>query len=221
MRTVLLIRHGHVEGLAPERFRGRWDLPLTPLGRRQAQATADYVRQRWPQTRAVFASPLARCQDTATAIAAALGLRLETVVGLVDLDYGACQGLTRDEAAARWPLLVARWLVKPHRVQFPGGESLFAMASRAGQALTSCLDTAPPDGTIALVAHDSVNRALLCQVLGMTLSEYWRLRQDPCCVNVIEAGTAFRLALMNATDHLVGVADQVPGGVGAASGTVP
>lgn len=210
MRTVLLIRHGHVDGLAPERFRGRWDLPLTPLGQRQALVVAEYVRQRWPQTQAVFASPLARCRDTATAIAMALGLRMETVAGLVDLDYGICQGLTRDEAAAHWPSLVARWFVKPHRVQFPGGESLFAMAARAGQTLTSCLNTAPPDGTIALVAHDSVNRALLCQILGMTLSNYWRLRQDPCCVNVIEAGVTFRLALMNATDHLAGMTDQAP-----------
>ena len=55
----------------------------------------------------------------------------------------------------------------------------------------------------------------------MTLSEYWRLRQDPCCVNVIEAGMAFRLALMNATDHLAGLANQVPGGMGATSDPVP
>ncbi|MGH7043976.1 MAG: histidine phosphatase family protein, partial [Acetobacteraceae bacterium] len=60
MPTVLLIRHGHVEGIAPERFRGRWDLPLTALGRGQAQAVAAYLRQRWPEARAVYASPLSR-----------------------------------------------------------------------------------------------------------------------------------------------------------------
>lgn len=211
MPTVLLIRHGHVEGIAPERFRGRWDLPLTPLGRDQAQAVAAHLRQRWPGARAVYASPLARCRDTAAAIATALGLGVQTVEGLADLDYGAWQGLTRAEAATRWPDLVDRWFIAPHRVRIPGGESLLDLTARASRALAACLDAVPGDATIALVAHDSVNQVLLCEVLGLSLARSWRLRQDPCCVNVIEAGAEFRVALLNGTDHLAGVTAQAAG----------
>jgi phosphoserine phosphatase len=37
---ILLIRHGHVEGIEPQRFRGRAELPLTTLGRAEAAAVA-------------------------------------------------------------------------------------------------------------------------------------------------------------------------------------
>jgi len=36
MTKVLLIRHGYVEGIKSERFRGRADLELTGRGQREA-----------------------------------------------------------------------------------------------------------------------------------------------------------------------------------------
>ena len=40
MTKILLTRHGHVEGIKPERFRGRAPLELTEQGRVQAAAVA-------------------------------------------------------------------------------------------------------------------------------------------------------------------------------------
>ena len=40
--------------------------------------------------------------------------------------------------------------------------------------------------TVVLVGHDSVNRALLLQLLDQPLSAYWKLAQDPCCLNEID-----------------------------------
>ena len=47
-----------------------------------------------------------------------------------------------------------------------------------------------PDETIVLVGHDSVNRALLLQLLEQPLSAYWRLAQEPCCLNEIDVAAA-------------------------------
>jgi len=44
MSKILLIRHGHVEGIKPERFRGRAPLELTEQGREQFRA---FVRELW------------------------------------------------------------------------------------------------------------------------------------------------------------------------------
>jgi probable phosphoglycerate mutase len=58
-----------------------------------------------------------------------------------------------------------------------------------------------------LVGHDSVNRALLLELLEQPLSAYWRLAQEPCCINEIdvnEAGT--RVRSINETQHLDAVA---------------
>jgi len=40
MTKILLTRHGHVEGITPERFRGRQQLALTERGRAEARALA-------------------------------------------------------------------------------------------------------------------------------------------------------------------------------------
>ena len=57
--------------------------------------------------------------------------------------------------------------------------------ARAANALRLVL-ARHPDDTIVLVGHDSVNRALLMQLLDQPLSAYWRLAQSPCCLNEID-----------------------------------
>jgi len=47
MTKIILVRHGHVEGITPERFRGRADLELTQQGRRQAEDTAARIKASW------------------------------------------------------------------------------------------------------------------------------------------------------------------------------
>ena len=73
MTKIILVRHGHVEGIAPERFRGHANLPLTAEGRRQAEATARRIRASWTPA-AVYTSPLSRCRTTAAAIGKPFGL---------------------------------------------------------------------------------------------------------------------------------------------------
>ena len=67
MTKLLLVRHGHVEGILPERFRGRADLNLTAEGRRQAEATAQRIPRSWKPA-GLYSSPMGRCIATATAI---------------------------------------------------------------------------------------------------------------------------------------------------------
>ena len=67
---VILVRHGHVEGISPARFRGRRDVDLSELGMRQAHATARRIAKEWRPLQ-VYSSPLKRCTQTAAEIAAA------------------------------------------------------------------------------------------------------------------------------------------------------
>jgi probable phosphoglycerate mutase len=54
-----------------------------------------------------------------------------------------------------------------------------------------------------LIGHDSVNRALLLQLLDQPLCAYWRLAQSPCCINQIEIrGTEITVQRINDTAHL-------------------
>jgi phosphoserine phosphatase len=201
MTRIILVRHGHVDWIAPERFRGRAELALSELGRRQAQAAARYIAAT-SQPDAVYTSPLGRCRDTAAAIAARFRLEPQPMDGLLDIDYGQWQGLTRDEAHARWPDETETWFRAPHLATIPGGETLAALLSRATGALRDTLRR-HRDGTVVLVGHDSVNRILLLFALELPLSRYWHLRQEPCAVNEIffEDGS-FVIRSINETQHL-------------------
>ena len=57
MTKLILTRHGHVEGIAPERFRGRMELALTEEGREDARRTAAFIARTWTPA-AVYALSL-------------------------------------------------------------------------------------------------------------------------------------------------------------------
>jgi phosphoserine phosphatase len=201
MTTIILVRHGHVPGISPERFRGRSELALTPQGRRQAELTALRISTGWKPS-AIYVSPLSRCQDTGAAIGRPLGLVPTPLDGLADIDYGQWQGLTPDEARTRWPQQVDLWYRMPDQAEIPGGETLAQVRARVMDALhTVCArhDTE----TVVLVSHDSINRVLLLHALNASLSHYWRIRQHPCAINEIEFGdSGFVIVSVNQTDHL-------------------
>jgi probable phosphoglycerate mutase len=121
---------------------------------------------------------------------------------LIDIDYGAWQGRTCAEIEQSEAKLYAAWRTTPHLVRFPQGDSLQDLAARAANALRHAL-ARHPDETVVLVAHDSVNRALLLQLLEQPLSAYWRLAQAPCCINEIEVADGWAQVLRtNETAHL-------------------
>ena len=206
MTKIVLTRHGHVDGIDPPRFRGRMDLPLTELGKKQAKALAARIAQTWKPI-IVYASPLSRCVDTGTAVAQACGIALETVPDLIDLDYGAWQWRTYEDVAASEPAAFAAWMATPHLPRFPSGESLQDIVARSANALRMALARHPLDtDCVVMVGHDTINRALLLQLADQPLSAYWRLKQGPCCLNEIEiASGRISLHAINETHHLHGL----------------
>lgn len=197
----ILVRHGQTEWNRVERFRGRADVPLNDVGLAQAAAVGRRIAAEW-QPAAVYSSPLGRAMATAQAIAAHFELPVSPLAGLADIHYGAWQGLTPEEARARWPDLVHAWYTTPATVQVPGGESLADLRQRAMVAIHE-LAARHVGQTIALVSHTVVNRVILLAVLGLGNDRFWRLRQDTCAINVFEAeGGDFTLVTLNDTCHL-------------------
>jgi phosphoserine phosphatase len=202
MTRIILVRHGHVEGISPERFRGRRDVELSELGVRQARATALRIAAQWKPVTA-YSSPLKRCVQTAEPIAAACGIASVVLADLNDVHYGDWEWCTHDAVRAQWPALYERWLTAPHLVRFPNGESLQEVAARVANVLRLTLERHRRQ-TVVVVGHSVGNRALLLQTLDQALSAYWRLGQDPCALSEIEvlerSTTVHRL---NETHHLL------------------
>lgn len=201
MTKILLTRHGHVDGIMPERFRGREPLALTARGRAEATAVAQRIAGAW-RPRCVYTSPLGRCVETAAAIAKACGITVQTCDDLNDIDYGGWQFKTFADAKAQDPALFAAWFATPHLVRFPNGETLQDLAARVADAVRMVL-ARHADETVVLVGHDSVNRALLLGFLDLPVSAYWRIAQEPCCLNEIDAGAGKAcIKRLNETLHL-------------------
>lgn len=201
MTRILLVRHGHVEGIDPVRFRGRAEIALTDLGRRQVAATAERIAAYWRPS-VIYTSPMGRCVTTARSIAASTGCAVTAMDRLNDLDYGQWQWKPHAEVRVASPALFDRWFSAPESVRFPDGESLQDLLGRAAEALRQLIDNHPHE-TIVVVGHDSVNRAILMQVLQQSPATYWRLVQSPCGLSEIEVDHEHaRVVRMNETAHV-------------------
>jgi len=205
LTKILLTRHGHVEGIKPERFRGREPLPLTARGHAEAAAVARRIAGAFRPSH-IYTSPMTRCIETAAAIAKACGIAAKTCDDIDDIDYGAWQFKTFADAKAQNPQLFAAWFATPHLVRFANGEALQDVAARVADAVRMVL-ARHPDETVVLVGHDTVNRVLLLQFVDLPLSAYWRIDQAPCCLNEIDAvGDKVCIRRINETQHLDAIA---------------
>ena len=82
----------------------------------------------------------------------------------------------------------------------PGGESLQQVLDRAWPALVRAMEGLGDDDTLLIVAHDAVNRVLLCRILGLPLSRLWSFRQAPTTINLLEGPNADRLEVVRLND---------------------
>ncbi len=198
---IILVRHGRTAWNKEPHFRGRKEIPLDAMGRRQAEATARRIAAQWP-VEAVYSSPMGRAQETAAAIALQLGLSVQTDEALLDMDFGEWQGKTAQEVARLWPKELRLWEEAPGQVRIPGGESLDDVRARVHEGLHRWLK-AHHGHWIVAVGHAVVNRVMLLDVLGLENDAFWRIAQRNCAINIIaDTGKILQVALMNDISHL-------------------
>ena len=136
MTTLLLVRHGETDWNRESRFQGHADPPLNELGREHARELAEALAADPPA--AVYTSPLRRAYDTAAIVADRLGLRLEAVEALREIDVGEWMGLTRAEVEQRYPNDYRRWIGFGQGWQH--GETYEELAERVAPALLAIAD---------------------------------------------------------------------------------
>ena len=195
---LLLARHGETAWNAEGRYQGQSDIPLSEVGEKQARALGERLRA-VPVTRAV-ASPLGRARRTAEF---ALGDRsgmLTTDAGLMEIAHGTWEGLLASEIRARDPDRLQAWRDTPHEVLMPEGESLQHVFDRAWPALSRAAEGLGDDDTLLLVAHDAVNRVLLCHVLGIPFGRLWTFRQAPTTLNLLQGPSVDALEVVRLND---------------------
>ncbi|MCL5951239.1 MAG: histidine phosphatase family protein [Chloroflexi bacterium] len=196
----ILVRHGQTEWNKNERFRGRADIPLNETGVAQAQQVA--TRLIGEKIDAIYSSPLRRALRTAQPIAENHRLAVQPLDGLNDVDEGALEGLTIEEARQDFPKVVDDWLNAPGHVKFPKGESLKTVRIRVEKTLTD-LAALHPDQTLVLVSHRVTSGVILCHVIGLDLDSYWNIELDNASMSRFETRRGgYVVTLINDTNHL-------------------
>ena len=160
---VVIIRHGQSQGNAEGRFGGHTDTPLSPRGRRQAQATAKALAAE--KFDAIYSSDLPRAIETASPLAKLTGVKLETTEALRERSVGVMEGLTFEEAAEEHPEQYQALLRRDFEHVLAGGESYRQTLDRASRMLDDAIEQ-HAGGRIALFAHTGTICILILHLMG-------------------------------------------------------
>jgi alpha-ribazole phosphatase len=197
VRRLLLARHGQSVSNAVRRFQGAQDVPLSPLGIRQAEALGLAVGRR--PIAHVYASPLERARRTAEIALTGLDLPITTVDDLRELSLGEWEGCTVEEIRTRPGDPYAQWVRDPVQCLPPAGEPLADVQARVLRVVERITAAHPNGDDVLIVSHGGVISALLAHWLGLPLSSIWRIAVANCSLSEISPP---RVVSVNETGHL-------------------
>jgi probable phosphomutase (TIGR03848 family) len=199
MPIILLIRHGENDYVKKGRLAGRQPgIHLNDTGRKQAQALAENIIQRFDKTavKAIYSSPLERTMETAQPIAASLGMEIITRPGLLETDYGEWQdkklkGLSRLKI---WRLVQNF----PSLMRFPGGETFAETQMRICQEIESLCKAHDPKDIILCITHADPIKLAVAHYLGLHLDMFQRMSVSPGSISALHISESFaRLLTLN------------------------
>ncbi len=212
---LLLVRHGETDWNKEGRFQGQIDIPLNAHGASQAKAAREFLSPVAIQR--AYSSTMARPRQTAEVILERHpGVPLTTTTGLMEIGHGRWEGCLEQEIATTWPELLADWKRAPHTVTMPDGETLQQVWDRSVGTWQTIVRGLSEEETALVVAHDAVNKTILCALLGLDPADIWMVKQGNGGVSVVDyppgQGGAPVVSCLNLTGHLGGVLDRTAAG---------
>jgi probable phosphoglycerate mutase len=216
---LLLVRHGETEWNRVSRFQGVKDIPLNENGKKQAQKAAEFLKE----IKLDFAvtSPLLRPKETAEIILQNHPqITLDLEQQLIEISHGLWEGKLEKEIEAEFPGLLQQWKEKPETVQMPEGENLQQVWERAikcWQEIVKKYNDSSENKTGIVVAHDAINKVILCYLLALKPANIWNIKQGNGAVTVIDYPQGLEglpvLQAINITNHLdAGIFDNTAAG---------
>ncbi len=160
--SFILIRHGKTQGNLEGRYIGsRTEESLCAAGCEQLKG------RNYPPVKAVFASPMKRCLETAALIYP--GVPVTAADGLKECDFGAFENLNYSELNGRSDYQA--WIDSGGEMPFPGGESRREFARRCVRAFTEII-SGLDEGDYAFIVHGGTIMAVM-ETMGVPAAGYY------------------------------------------------
>jgi len=200
---LILVRHSETLQNRRHRIQGFLDLELSDLGRKQADAIAEALKDELVE--AVYSSPLKRALSTARRIGRLHRVKIQVLDELKEMNLGSLDGLSWDEVSQRYPHFWENWLADATSVQIPDGESLLQVQTRTWAALQR-IRAQGHQNSVVLVSHFFPLVSLISRVLDLPLSQFRKIGLEVGSISVLEfEGSRALLRRLNDTCHLEGI----------------
>lgn len=171
---IYLIRHGETDQNKRKCLQGRSDIELNEYGRELAYKTAEGLKD--VNFDIIFTSPLKRARETAEIIRGNRNIPMICEELIQEISFGEYEGLCYGKEDYSIPdKNFMNFFEKPQEYQIPPkGESFEEILRRTGGFLQGLMQKEEyKDKTILLSTHGCALKALLANVRGLPLSEFW------------------------------------------------
>jgi len=209
---IILIRHGETNWNKEGRFQGQIDIPLNDKGKGQASKASKYLEE--IEFTKAFSSSMKRPYETAKIILNNNKIHIEKIESLVEISHGLWEGKLEEEIKEIWPDMLKNWHEKPESITMPEGESIKQVFDRSISAWNLICNSQEENDTTLLVAHDAVNKTLICHILGLSYSDIWMIKQGNGGITVIDIfkNKNYVISSLNITNHLGQIIDSTASG---------
>jgi broad specificity phosphatase PhoE len=178
---IHLVRHGH-HALVGRTLCGRMKgIALDEVGCREMSRCAETL---WPRPTLIQSSPQRRCMQSACILAVRLGLPIEIVPALDELDYGEWTGRAFEDLGGdpQW----SNWNTQRGSSHPPGGECMRSLQRRVVGHLEQ-LRSDHGGEIIVAVSHAEPIRAALLHYSRKELDDFLSIEIDPASISTLSA----------------------------------
>ncbi len=170
---IYMIRHGVTDWNVAKRMQGSTDIPLNEDGREVARKTSIGLKD--VHFDRVYSSPLCRAYETAQIILGDRDLPIQKDDRLREISFGDYEGMVirGPEATLPDPSFLNFFEAPELYVPPKGGETFASLFARTSDFLKDFAAESNNDDTVLVAAHGGVLKALLYDIKGQPLSEFW------------------------------------------------
>ena len=175
---------------------------LTERGRKQAELVGQRLSRY--DIKACYSSELEANYLSAQIMSRLFGLRVVKCPELNEMSLGNWEGLLKTEIAEKYSSQWQQFLNPDSEdTGTPNGETFLQVKDRAISKFNGIMDQHASDDITCIVGHGLVNRVIIITLLGLRLTDVWKLDQFNGAINAFElTKDKLKIQFINDFNHI-------------------